>query len=455
VTDGGTIDVDVAIIGAGISGLACAYACRTLGMRVAVFEAAGESGGCIKSLRVGDFLIEGGPQSLVASPALDDLIDGLGMRSDVVVSAPAAKRRYVLTRRGLIAVPSSPLAMIWSRLLSTGAKLRLMREPFVAPRGNDDDESVASFVRRRAGHEIADVVAGPFVAGVNAGDPEKISVRSMFPVLERMEREHGSVLRGLRKARVAKTRAASFSFSKGNHALPAAIAASLGDSISYRSPVESLEVGRGSAAVAVGGDRPRSVFAERVVIATPAGVAAGFVAPFAEDVARALAAIEYAPVVQLAMTYPRKAIGVPLDGYGFLASADADARILGAVWNSVAFPMRSTVDDVLITAFVGGARDRAMTARTGGELETIVDDALRRAMKIAGGRALGVATFRFDDGIPQYNLGHDERLQSIETGMARHPAVALCGNYLRGLSVGDCVRQARELALRFAHAKRS
>ncbi len=445
-------DVDVAIIGAGISGLACAFACRTLGMRVAVFEAADEPGGCIKTLRVGDCLIEGGPQSFVSSPALDDLIDGVGIRGDVVESAPAAKRRYVLTRRGLIPVPTSPPAMVWSRLLSTRAKWRLMREPFVAPRGSDADESVASFVRRRAGHEIADVVAGPFVAGINAGDPEKISVRSMFPVLERMEREHGSVLRGLRKTGVPRARATSFSFAKGNHALPAALAASLGDSISYRSPVESLEVGRAGASIAVAGDRPRNVRAERVVIATPAGVAARLVAPFAADVSRELSAIEYAPLVQLALTYPRNAIGVPLDGYGFLASQDADARILGAVWNSVAFPMRSSVDDLLVTAFVGGARDQAMTTRTDDELVTIVDDALRRAMKIAGGKARSVATIRFTEGIPQYNLGHDRRLQAIETEIALHPTVTLCGNYLRGLSVGDCVRHARELAFRFSHA---
>ena len=379
-TDDGV--VDVAIVGAGISGLACAFACRTLGLRVAVFEASEETGGCIKSLRMVDYLIEAGPQSFVSSPALNDLIDGLGMRSDVIVSAPAAKRRYVLTRRGLIAVPSSPPAMIFSRLLSTRAKWRLLREPFVASRGSNGDESVASFVRRRAGHEIADVVAGPFVAGINAGDPEKISLRSMFPVLERMEREHGSVLRGLRKTGVPKARASSFSFGSGNHELPSALAAALGESIALRSPVERLEIGPDGPVVSVGGDRPRSIRAERVVIASPANVASRLVAPFAADVARELAAIEYAPVAQLALAYPRKAIGVPLDGYGFLAASDAGARILGAVWNSVAFPTRSSANEVLMTVFIGGARDRAMMAHTDEELVTIVDEDLRRAMKI-------------------------------------------------------------------------
>lgn len=450
--DGG--DVDVAVVGAGISGLACAFACRSLGMRVAVFEAADEPGGCIKTRRVGGYLIEGGPQSFVSSPALDDLIDGLGMRADVVTSAPAAKRRYMLTRRGLIALPSSPPAMIWSRLLSTRAKLRLLREPFVAPRGNDDDESVTSFVRRRAGREIARVVAGPFLAGINAGDPEKISVRSMFPALERMEREHGSVLRGFRKTGLPKTRALSFSFKDGNNALPAAIAAALGASLFYRSPVERVEISPGGVVVVIGGDQPRNVRAARVVVAASAGAAARLVSSFAPDAARELDAIEYAPVVQLALIYPRSSVGVPLDGYGFLVSHGADARILGAVWNSVAFPTRSNTGDVLVTAFLGGARDPALTTRTDADLIEVAHEDLRRAMKTGDAKPRSAAVFRWIDGIPQYTLGHERRLQTIETELARHPAVTLCGNYLRGLSVSDCVRQAREVALRFSHTKR-
>jgi oxygen-dependent protoporphyrinogen oxidase len=447
-------DVDVAIVGAGISGLACAYACRSLGMRVAVFEKTNRPGGCITTLRAGDCLVEGGPQSFVSSPALDELIDGLGMRADVIASAPAAMRRYVLTRRGLIAVPTSPPAMIWSPLLSARAKLRLLSEAFVASRASDVDESVASFVRRRAGHEIADVVAGPFVAGINAGDPEKLSVRSTFPVLERMEREHGSVLRGLRKTGIPKARPSSFSFIKGNDALPAALAASLGDSLALLSPVETVALSPQGVMLSVGGDWPRTVRATRVVLALPASVAARLLAPLAPAAARELEAIEYAPVVQVALTYPRTSIGVALDGYGFLASHDADARILGAVWNSVAFPARSNADDVLITAFVGGARDRAMTRRTDDELVQIADNDLQRAMKIADAKPRTVAIFRWSEGIPQYNLGHDHRVTSIETETARYPAVALCGNYLRGLSVSDCVRQAREVALRFSHAGR-
>ena len=247
------IDVDVAVVGAGISGLACAFGCRSLGMRVVVFESANEAGGCIKTVHDQGCIVEGGPQSLVTAPALSELVDALGLRGDIVASAPAAKRRYVLTRGGLIPVPASPPALLLSRLMSIGAKWRLMREPFVAKRTADGDESVASFVRRRGGEEIVDAVAGPFMAGINAGDPEQISVRSTFPVLEKMEREHGSVLRALRASGMPKARPASFSFSRGNQVLPRALAAALGDAVALRSPVERIEIASPGATLFVGG----------------------------------------------------------------------------------------------------------------------------------------------------------------------------------------------------------
>jgi len=444
------IDVDVAVVGAGISGLACAFGCRSLGMRVVVFESANEAGGCIKTVHDQGCIVEGGPQSLVTAPALSELVDALGLRGDIVASAPAAKRRYVLTRGGLIPVPASPPALLLSRLMSIGAKWRLMREPFVAKRTADGDESVASFVRRRGGEEIVDAVAGPFMAGINAGDPEQISVRSTFPVLEKMEREHGSVLRALRASGMSKARPASFSFSRGNQVLPRALAAALGDAVALRSPVERIEIASPGATLFVGGDRRGIVRANHVVVCAEGPAAARLIEPLSAVAARELAAIGSAPVVQIAFTYPRAAVGVPLDGFGFLTTRSAAVGILGAVWNSVSFPDRCADDDVLVTAFIGGAIDRALTAKPDDELVTLAHADVCRAMKIVGAPARVVALFRWDVGIPQYTLGHDARVRAIEEAMTHIPAVTLCGNSLHGVSVSDCVRQAREIAERVA-----
>lgn len=444
--------VDVAVVGAGISGLACAFACQTLGMRVAVFDEATAPGGCIKSVRSEGSIVEGGPQSYLSAPALDDLVDALGLRNKVLPPAAVAKRRYILTRTGLIAVPSSPQSLLFSPLLSAGAKWQLLREPFVKSRSGDDDESVASFVRRRAGREIADVVAAPFLAGVNAGDAEKISMRSAFPALERMERDHGSLLRALRNTKAPKGRPTSFSFAQGNDTLPLALAALLGRSIRLEAPVDRITVTPEGVTLSVGGEKQEKVRAKRVVIAVPAGAAAQLLAPIAPEASRELNDIEYAPVVQLAFIYRRDAIGVPLDGFGFLATKDSGVRILGAVWNSVAYPKRCAAGDALVTAFLGGALDPTAAIESDDELVAIAQADLRGAMKIAGAKPRLAAVFRWDSGIPQYNVGHEARLRSIETSLARVPVIALCGNFLRGISVADCVRQAREVALRFTGA---
>ena len=444
--------VDVAVVGAGISGLACAFFCRSLGMRVAVFESTSDPGGCIRTVHEQGCIVESGPQSLMSSPALSELIDALGMRGDVVAPAPAAKRRYVLTRAGLVAVPTSPPALLLSRLISIGGKWRLMREPFVAKRTAEGDESVASFVRRRAGAEIVDAVAGPFLAGINAGDSEQISVRSTFPALEKMEREHGSVLRAIRASGIPKARPASFSFSRGNQELPRALAASLGDAVALRSPVERIELTSPGVALRVGGDKQGTVRADHVVVCADGAAAAHLIEPLSATAARELAAIDCAPVVQIALVYPRAAVGVPLDGFGFLPSRSAAVRILGAVWNSVSFPDRCADGDVLVTVFIGGALDRALTAKSDDELVTIAHADVSRAMKIRRANARVVALFRSPTGIPQYTLGHDARVRAVEEAMTHIPAVMLCGNSLHGVSVSDCVRQARGVAHHVAHA---
>jgi len=444
--------VDVAVVGAGISGLACAFACQTLGMRVAIFDEATGSGGCIKTVRSEGCVVEGGPQSYVSAPALDDLVDALGLRNKVVAPAAAAKRRYILTSAGLIAVPGSPQSLLFSPLLSAGAKWQLMREPFVKSRKDGEDETVASFVRRRAGREIADVVAAPFLAGFNAGDPEKISMRSAFPALERMERDHGSILGALRKTKAPKGRPSSFSFAQGNETLPLALTALLGKSLTLEAPVDRITITPDGAALYVGGERQEEVRAKHVIIAVPAGAAAQLLESIAPDAARELNEIEYAPVVQMAFVYRRDAIGVPLDGFGFLATKDSGVRILGAVWNSATFPKRCADGDVLVTAFLGGALDATAAIESDDELVSIAHADLRRAMKIAGAKPRLAAVFRWDAGIPQYNVGHEARLRSIEASLARVPAIALCGNFLRGISVADCVRQAREVALRLTGA---
>jgi protoporphyrinogen/coproporphyrinogen III oxidase len=443
-----TDPLDIAIIGAGISGLTCAFECRAIGLRAAVFESDGEPGGCIRTIRRDGFIAEGGPQSLLASQPLTDLCRALGLTSKLLAASASAKKRYIATARGLVALPMSPLALLSTPLLSASAKWRLLREPAVPARANAEDETIGAFVTRRTCREIVDAAVGPYVAGLCAGDPDEISVRSAFPALEAMEREHGSVLRAVRRRRSSAVRAATVSFERGNGILIESLASSLGDVVRVQSPVDRIARDDTGFTLSIGGTTPATVRSKKVVLAVPVAAAARLLAVIAPASARAISEIPGAPVAQVALAYPRAAIGVPLDGFGFLATRLAPVRLLGAVWNSIVFPNRSGADDVLVTAFLGGARDASILSLSDEAIAAIAHDDLERVMQIAPSKPRVVAGFRWDAGIPQYTLGHDRRVQAIEDGLAQVPGLAVCGNFLHGLSVPDCIRQARFLALR-------
>lgn len=439
---------DVAIVGAGISGLTCAFECRARGLRVVVLESGDDAGGCIRTLRRDGYIVEGGPQSFLASEPFTNLVRALGLKEHVLASTSAAKKRYILTERGLVPLPTSPVSLLMTSLISLRAKWRLLREPAVPPRTDDADETIADFVTRRACREIVDAAVGPFIAGVSAGDPDAISVRAAFPVLVAMEREHGSVLRAVRKRKASAARSAMVTFDSGNRRLVEGLAASLGDAVRLRNPVERIARTGDGFAVSVGGASPGVIRASKVVVATPAAVASRLLCDVAPNSAGAVREIPCAPVAQVAMAYARDSIGVPLDGFGFLATRLAPVRLLGAVWNSVVFERRCGADEVLVTAFLGGARDEAVLASSDEELAAIAHDDLQRVMNIQAGKPRVVAGFRWDAGIPQYTLGHDMRVQTIEEELKTIPGLEVCGNYLRGLSVPDCIRAARSVASR-------
>jgi len=437
-------DVDVAVIGAGISGLACAERLQRHGASVVVLESSPEVGGCITSVRSGEFLADGGPQTFARSPELTELIDNLGLGADAE-SAPAAARRYIYLSGKLVQLPSSPRELLRSPILSIGAKLRLLGERFVPRRRSDSDESVAAFVERRAGRDVLDRVAEPFVAGIFAGDPKDLSVRSAFPALVQLERAHGSILRAAQMRRSAP-HAETLTFTRGNQLLPVALHARLGPAVRLNTPVSGIAVDDAGVMVDCSGSMRTKVYARAVVIATPADSAAGILAWADPEAAAILRAIEHAPVAQIAIAYPRDAIGQPLDGFGFLAARGQGLRILGAVWTSAIASRRAPDDQALVTAFLGGAMDRAIAKISDAELASIAHSDLRRAMIIPDVRPNVVAGFRWDRAIPQYTLGHSDRVRRIETALARHPNIQLAGNFLSGISVTDCLKRSRLVA---------
>jgi protoporphyrinogen/coproporphyrinogen III oxidase len=445
--------IDVAVVGGGISGLACAFWAKKNGRSVALFEASPDVGGSITTFRNAGYIADGGPQSFLVSDSFAQLVSDAKLDQFMLPTSPTATTPYIYRRGRLIAVPRSPQTLATTALLSPLAKLRILGEPIVG-KGEEEDETVAAFVTRRAGHEILDAVVDPFVAGIFAGDARKLSARSAFPAMTEFEREHGSIVRGAiarmkdaRKNGTPFARRKSVGFQGGNDVLPRALAAHLANDFTVNAEVKAIwQRGQWMELLAAGQPDER-VIAKTIVLATPARAAASLLEPLEPKAAAALRAIESPTVVQIALAYPRDAVGVPLNGFGFLTSRQEEVRILGCVWNSAMFPDRCPPDEVLVTAFLGGATDAAAAALSDEELAKAAHNDLVRVLRIQNAMPHVVTGFRWHEAIPQYNVGHGERIRIISECVARLPNVKLCGNYLRGPSVSDCIKLAHEVAL--------
>jgi protoporphyrinogen/coproporphyrinogen III oxidase len=280
----------VAVIGAGISGLACAYRLQQLGLDVTVFESNDCAGGLIDSVQKEDLLFEAGPQSFQGTPTLLALIRELGLEPQLQKADPRAPR-YVLLHGRLRKIPMSPQALLASTLLNPVSRWKIATEPFKRSQPPTEEESVATFVRRKFGNEILEYLVAPFVSGVYAGDPEKLSLKAAFPTLDEWERQYGSVLRGAMKSRPPKEQRTGApplcSFTRGVAALPRAMAAKIGDAMHYETRAVSVDSARageqGHTGAAAGpaceirivrNGQEQSASSSAVVIATPAYAAA-------------------------------------------------------------------------------------------------------------------------------------------------------------------------------------
>jgi oxygen-dependent protoporphyrinogen oxidase len=452
--------VDAAIVGGGIAGLAAAYELHQRGLSVKVLEAAGRPGGVIRTERFDDWVIDGGPDALlIQKPAAVTLCRELGL-GDRLISTLQPRTAYILrdgrlrplVEGSFLGFPVGLAALSRSSLFTFSGKVRMAGEILI-PRGHVDDESIAGFVRRRFGNEAVDYLAEPLLAGIHAGDAERLSMRALFPRLLDAERQSGSVLRSLRTLRVMpSTRGAFVSLPGGVGELIDALTAALPPNtvVTGARVTEIDRAGRYTVRSNAG-----RIVARTVILAVPAYAAAALLRAFDTTIAGLCDAIPYASTVTVAFGYRRDQVRHPLKGSGFVVPRVEPCPLLASTWVTSKWPGRAPEGHALIRAFLGGGRDPHRFERADDELIEIARDALSRLLDIDGEPVLS-RLHRFHRQSPQYEVGHLQRVASIEQRLASVPGLFLAGSGFRAIGIPDCIADGRETAVRaaeFVHAK--
>jgi len=441
--------VKVVVVGGGISGLAAAWRLRERGLDVVVLEASDRAGGKIKTERAGEWLVEHGPNGFLDSrrPVLE-LARDVGLGAELVPADDRAEHRYLFLRGELRAVPHSPPAFLRSNLLSRRGRLRMLAEPLVPPRRSETDESVYDFAARRIGPEAASSLVDPMVTGVYAGDVRQLSLRAAFPRLHALEMDHGGLVRGMLARRKQSTGGPSgpggrlTSFDGGMSAFIDALAGGLGEAVQTGRPATAIERSDGGWRVSAAGGDP--IACEAVALCTPTDVSARLLGPLAPAATAPLDAVPYAPAAVVAVGYRTIDLPRPLDGFGYLVPSGEGRRVLGVVWSSTLFSHRAPNDHALLRVIVGGAHHPELLGLDDAALLGVVREELRATLGPLPDPAFS-RIVRWPRAIPQYTLGHTDRLRAAEAAIASHGGLFLGGNGLYGVSLADCVARADAL----------
>ncbi|MBZ4415017.1 protoporphyrinogen oxidase [Myxococcus sp. RHST-1-4] len=449
----------VAVVGGGISGLAVAHRLRSRGRDAVLLESSARLGGAVGTHARDGYLVEQGPNSFLdREPATRELAAALNLEGRIRAADAAAKRRYVYTRGRLRAVPASPPAFLGSDILPLGAKLRVMGELFTGRAPEGVDESLAQFGRRHLGRMATEVLLDAVQTGIYAGDVERLSVAATFPPLVKLEREHRSLILGAIRTQKAQRKAlpagtgvtggtaappklsgALSSFEGGLQALIDALASSLGDVARVGAKVEGLERVEGGWRLMVEEHGRRSeLTAEQVVLAVPAHVATRLLQPLDATLAAKVGEIEYAPIAVVHLGFDPGTTPAP-DGFGFLVPRVEKRRLLGSIHVSTTFPFRVEGGRVLYSCMVGGARQPDLVKLDEAALVALAREELKALAGVTAAPSF-TQVFRWPAGIPQYNVGHLERVAAIDVALQRWPGLHLTGNAYKGIGINDCIR---------------
>jgi oxygen-dependent protoporphyrinogen oxidase len=441
---------EVVVVGGGIAGLSAALSLHEVGRDVLLLEAGPRLGEVIRTEAVDGFVVEAGPDAILAQkPEGLALCSAVGLADRLIPTSPRTRTIFVLHRGRLhplpegmmLAVPTRVLPFLRSGLFSWPGKLRMALDLLLPRRDHDDDESIASLLQRRLGAEAAARLGEPLMAGIHAGDPERLSIQATFPRFVELERRHGSLIRGMWVSRprgpAAAPPAAFYSLAGGLGELVDALARRLPPaSVRLGARVSALAPREGTLAVTL--QDGATIAAQAVIMAVPAYAAAPLISALSPEAGLLLRTIPFTSSATVALGYRREDVSHPLDGYGLLVPRGEGLRCLACTFASAKFAGRAPEGRVLLRAVLGGARDPDALRLDDSGLAALV----RREMgTVLGLRGVPVLerVYRWPRSTPQMVVGHLERIARLDAIVGRLPGLFLTGAKLHGAGLPDAI----------------
>jgi len=445
----------VVVIGGGISGLTTAYRLLRENVgEVCLLEGSDRLGGNIRTERIGGFVIDGGPDSWVAAkPQAKALCEELGLGDRLIGPEERNRRVYVLRKGRLIpmpeglmlGLPAQLLPFLTTELLSARAKVRVLTEA-LRRRGPEGDPSIADFLGKRFGREMADVVLEPLLGGVFAGDGRELSLRAAFPQLAAMADKHGSLVRAVRsmqRNRPASKQPMFLTLRGGLGELVEALEKELGDVVRRNARVASVTKADGGFSVRL--ESGEAIDADQVVVALPAHAASKILAPLDFELSHELYGIPYVSTATVFFGWQRRDVAHPLDATGYIVPVHERRHVMAATFVSSKWAHRAPEGHVLVRAFLGGGRDEGVLSATDEKLIQLARQEIAPAIGVSADPML-VQVVRYHRASPQPAVGHLERMKRIGARLAATPGLHVIGNAYEGVGIPDCVRHAERVA---------
>ncbi|MCR6642863.1 MAG: protoporphyrinogen oxidase [Sporocytophaga sp.] len=431
----------VGIIGAGISGLTLAYHLQENNIPYLLLEEKDITGGYIKTEIRDDFILDIGPNSILADEEITNFFKTLNIDNELIEASPNSKDRFIYKAGKYQVLPDSPPRLLKSNFFSFKTKISILSE-FFKKTANIEDETLAHFITRRFNKEVTDYVLNPFVTGIYAGNPEKLLVKLTFPILYDLENKYGSVLKGMIKSG-GSDRRKSFNFKKGMATLPKAIAEKL-KNLQVNTKVEKVEYQKGQFRVSVISNGQKVFYDfSQLVIATPAFAASSIVENISPEVAQALSQVEYPPMALVHTVYSKDNVNGELNGFGGLNPKIENKFASGSIWTSSVFPNRVPTDKILLTSFVGGSQYLDQYKGDDQQIGESITQDFQKDLKIEG-KPVMQKVHRWEKAIPQY----DKNLQTAYSAIEKLQIGGLyfCAGWYKGISLSDCIKNAKQLA---------